>query len=139
MLEMAGTGRDRPFSFDDVRDSLGFQSLNPLVATEPAWQKYQMPDRIRTYDRDAGRGDDRFWAVIATIGRVVRIADVHTSHDHALADQLWREQQVRAYLGFLQRCQQPVPRYTVRSMNRSHLPRGWRPLPALGFLNGHMA
>jgi hypothetical protein len=97
-----------------------------------------MPDRIRPHDRDPGRGEDRLWAVIANIGRVVRIADIHASHTRALADQMWREQQVRAYLSFLQRCEQPIPRYTVRSMSRSQLPRGWRPLPALGFLNGNM-
>ena len=97
-----------------------------------------MPDNVRPYEKDPGRGDDRLWAVIATMGRVVRIADIHASHTRAQADQIWREQQVRAYLGFLQRCELPVPRYTIRSMSRAQLPRGWRPLPALGFLNGRM-
>jgi hypothetical protein len=86
----------------------------------------------------AGRGEDGMWAVIATIDRVVRIADIHGSQARARADQMWREQQVMAYLGFLLRSEQPVPRYTVRRMSRSQLPRGWRPLPALGFLYGKM-
>lgn len=78
------------------------------------------------------------WAVIATVGRVVRIADIHVNQALAQADQTWREQQVRAYLGFLLRSEQPVPRYTIRPLHRAQLPRGWRPLPALGFLDGRM-
>ncbi|MGC8526764.1 hypothetical protein [Acidiphilium sp.] len=112
---------------------------NRLAGTVSPCQVFrQMPDNVRPYEKDPGRGDDRLWAVIATIGRVVRIADIHASHTRAQADQIWREQQVRAYLGFLQRCELPVPRYTIRSMSRAQLPRGWRPLPALGFLNGRM-
>ncbi|WP_286705488.1 hypothetical protein [Acidiphilium sp. 37-64-53] len=98
-----------------------------------------MPDKFRSIEKDLSRGDDRLWAVVATIGRVVRIADIHASHTRAQADQIWREQQVKAYLGFLQRCEQPVPRYTIRPMSRAQLPRGWRPLPALGFLDGRMS
>ncbi len=97
-----------------------------------------MPEKFRPSEKDAGRGDDRLWAVVATMGRVVRIADIHASHTRAQADQLWREQQVKAYLGFLQRCEQPVPRYSIRALNRAQLPRGWRPLPALGFLDGRL-
>lgn len=97
-----------------------------------------MPERTRQTGGEAARGDDRPWAVIATIGRVVRIADIHASHARAEADRAWREQQVKAYLGFLTRSQQPVPRYSIRPMSRAQLPRGWRPMPALGFLYGRM-
>lgn len=97
-----------------------------------------MPDRTKRAGGDSARGDDRPWAVIATIGPVVRIADIHMTHAHAEADRLWREQQVKAYLGFLEGHEQPVPRYTIRPMSRAQLPRGWRRMPALGFLNGRM-
>ena len=98
-----------------------------------------MPDRRKQPGGETSHGDDRPWAVIATIGRVVRIADIHMTHARAEADRLWREQQVKAYLGFLERHEQPVPRYTIRPMSRSQLPRGWRRMPALGFLNGRMS
>jgi hypothetical protein len=29
-----------------------------------------------------------------------------------------------------------VPRYSVAPVRRTDLPRGWKPLPALGFLRG---
>jgi hypothetical protein len=112
---------------------------NRLADNASLWQFFlQMLDKPRSLERDSVRGDDRLWAVVATIGRVVRIADIHASHTRAQADQIWREQQVKAYLGFLLRCEQPVPRYTIRSMSRAQLPRGWRPLPALGFLSGRV-
>jgi hypothetical protein len=83
-------------------------------------------------------GDDRLWAVVATIDRIVRIAEIYSNQSLALADRGWREQQVKAYFGFLQRTSQPIPRYSVRPVQRSQIPRSWRPLPALGFLNGNL-
>ncbi|AQS87674.1 hypothetical protein AA101099_2664 [Neoasaia chiangmaiensis NBRC 101099] len=79
---------------------------------------------------------DTLWAVIAQQGRQSRIADVHASQSAAEADRDWRAQQVRAYTQFLIGEQQPLPRYSVRSIRRAELPRAWRPLPALGFLRG---
>lgn len=81
-------------------------------------------------------GDDVSWAVVASLGRVTRVASIYPSRVAALEDQSWREQQVRAYLGFLRSSQQPIPRYKVMPMRRADLPRSWRPLPALGFLRG---
>jgi hypothetical protein len=82
--------------------------------------------------------DDSLWAVVAIIGRVIRIAEIFPSRPAALADQAWRESQVRAYANFLERTEQPIPRYTVRPIRRTDLPRRWKPLPALGFLNGKL-
>ncbi|HEX2940209.1 MAG TPA: hypothetical protein VHO91_04120 [Rhodopila sp.] len=82
--------------------------------------------------------DDRLWAVVASIGRTSRVAEVFTSRLAALADQAWREQQVKAYAAFLGSSRQPTPSYTVKPIKRSDLPRAWRPLPALGFLNGKL-
>jgi len=82
--------------------------------------------------------DDQLWAVVASIGRTSRIAEVFSSRVAALADRAWREQQVTAYSTFLRRSQQPTPLYTVRPIRRADLPRSWRPLPALGFLQGKL-
>jgi hypothetical protein len=82
--------------------------------------------------------DDTLWAVVACIGRTTRVAEVFSSRLAALADQAWREQQVRAYANFLRNSRQPAPSYTVRPIRRSDLPRTWRPLPALGFLQGKL-
>jgi len=82
--------------------------------------------------------DDSLWAVVATVGRVIRIAEVFPNRNAALSDQAWREAEVRAYSGFLERTGQSVPRYTVRPIRRTDLPRRWKPLPALGFLNGNL-
>jgi hypothetical protein len=82
--------------------------------------------------------DDTLWAVVASIGRTSRVAEVFTSRLAALADQAWREQQVKAYAHFLRTSKQPVPAYTVKPIKRAELPRGWRPVPALGFLQGKM-
>lgn len=76
------------------------------------------------------------WAVVASVGRTTRVAEVFSSRMAALADMAWREQQVRAYENFLRRTLQPMPSYTVKPIRRSDLPRAWRPLPALGFLHG---
>jgi hypothetical protein len=78
------------------------------------------------------------WAVVATMGRVIRIAEIYSDRNAALRDLAWREGEVRAYAGFLERNAQPVPRYAVKPINRSDLPRRWKPLPALGFLNGNL-
>lgn len=83
-----------------------------------------------------GRKDDMVWAVIATVGRVLRIADIYPARPAAMADRDWREQQVQAYAAFLRQTRQPVPRYSVAPIRRADLPRAWRPLPALGFLRG---
>jgi hypothetical protein len=83
-------------------------------------------------------GEDSLWAVIAVMDRVIRIAEIFPSRPAALADQAWREAQVRAYAGFLERVEQPVPRYAVKPIRRTDLPRRWKPLPALGFLNGKL-
>ncbi len=82
--------------------------------------------------------DDQLWAVVASIGRTTRVAEVFPSRMAALADQAWREQQVKAYAGFLRNATQPVPSYSVKPIRRADLPRSWRPLPALGFLHGKL-
>jgi hypothetical protein len=80
--------------------------------------------------------DDKLWAVVAAIGRKTRIAEIYASRAAADADRNWREQQVRAYAGFLRSSSMPVPNYSVSPIRRADLPRSWRPLPALGFLRG---
>lgn len=83
------------------------------------------------------RGDeDTLWAVVATVGRANRVAEIFRSRTAALEDRAWRAQQVRAYEDFLVRSKQPVPHYSVAPIRRSDLPRKWTPLPALGFLRG---
>jgi hypothetical protein len=80
--------------------------------------------------------DSALWAVVAVLGKIVRIAEIYPSRNAALADQAWREAQVRAYAGFLASAAQPFPRYAVKPIRRTDLPRRWKPLPALGFLRG---
>ena len=80
--------------------------------------------------------DDTLWAVMASIGRTSRVADIYPNRMAALADRAWREQQVHAYAGLLQSCRQAIPRYSVAPIRRADLPRAWKPLPALGFLRG---
>ena len=80
--------------------------------------------------------DDTLWAVVASVGRTTRIAEIFSNRLAALADQAWREQQVRTYAAFLRTSRQPPPLYTVKPIRRTDLPRAWRPLPALGFLHG---
>lgn len=70
-------------------------------------------------------------------GRVIRIAEIFPSRPAALADQAWREAQVRAYASFLENAAEPTPIYSVKSIRRADLPRRWKPLPALGFLRGN--
>ena len=83
-------------------------------------------------------GHDTLWAVIASVGRAVRVAEIYPSQLAAVADRNWREQEVRAYRGFLRGASQPVPVYSVKPIRRADLPRGWKPLPALGFLRGQL-
>jgi hypothetical protein len=82
------------------------------------------------------RRDDTLWAVVASIGRKTRVAEIFNSRERALADRAWREQQIRAYAGLFQSCRQPAPQYSVTPIRREELPRAWTPLPALGFLRG---
>jgi hypothetical protein len=82
--------------------------------------------------------EDSLWAVVAIIGRVIRIAEIFPNRTAALRDQAWREAQVRAYASFLERTGQVSPRYIIRPIRRTDLPRRWKPLPALGFLNGNL-
>jgi len=83
--------------------------------------------------------DDTLWAVVACMGRTTRVAEIFSNHVAALADKVWREQQVRAYENFLRTSRQPAPSYDVRPIKRAELPRAWRPLPALGFLRGNIS
>jgi len=80
--------------------------------------------------------DDTLWAVVASLGKTDRIAEIYPNRSAALADRQWREQQVRAHTGFLRGSTQPVPRYSVAPIRRADVPKAWRPLPALGFLRG---
>lgn len=82
--------------------------------------------------------EDTLWAVVASMGRTTRIAEIFSSRLAALADQAWREQQVQAYSSFLRTARQPTPHYTVRPIKRAEVPRPWKPLPALGFLQGKL-
>ena len=83
--------------------------------------------------------DDTLWAVVASLGKTDRIAEIFPNRTAALADRIWREQQVSAYAAFLRTSKQPVPRYSVAPIRRTDLPKAWRPLPALGFLRGQFA
>lgn len=80
--------------------------------------------------------DDTLWAVVAVVGRTTRVAEIFSNRLAALADQAWREQQVKAYASFLRNSREPPPSYSVKPIRRADLPRSWRPLPALGFLHG---
>ena len=85
----------------------------------------------------AGDGsEDTLWAVMASLGRVTRVAEIYPTQISAMINRRWREQQVDAYASFLRTAGQPTPRYSVAPIRRADLPRGWRPLPALGFLRG---
>jgi hypothetical protein len=83
--------------------------------------------------------EDTLWAVVASMGRTTRIAEIFSSRLAALADKAWREQQVQAYSNFLRTSRQPTPHYSVRPIKRAEVPRPWKPLPALGFLHGKLA
>ena len=79
---------------------------------------------------------DTLWAVVATVGKRHRVAEVFSSRTAAIADKTWREQEVTAYAAFLRSSRQPAPFYSVAPIRRADLPRKWTPLPALGFLRG---
>ncbi|RYF20469.1 MAG: hypothetical protein EOO77_07950 [Oxalobacteraceae bacterium] len=83
------------------------------------------------------RRDDTLWAVVASIGRQTRVAEIFPSRERALADRAWREQQIRVYASLFQSSRQPAPLYSVAPIRVQDLPRSWTPLPALGFLRGH--
>ncbi|WP_325678341.1 hypothetical protein [Rhodopila sp.] len=78
--------------------------------------------------------EDQLWAVIASIGRTSRVAAVFSSRLAAQSDREWREQQVKDYANFLRSSRRPAPFYSIKPIKRAELPRSWRPLPALGFL-----
>jgi hypothetical protein len=80
--------------------------------------------------------DDTLWAVVASLGKTNRIAEIYPNRNAALEDRSWREQQVKAYAVFLRTSKQPVPHYSVTPIRRADVPKAWRPLPALGFLRG---
>ncbi len=92
--------------------------------------------RPRKDAHSASLRDDTLWAVVASIGRKTRVAEIFPSRERALADRAWREQQVKAYSALLASCRQPAPQYSVAPVRREELPRQWKPLPALGFLRG---
>nr|WP_218061613.1 hypothetical protein [Ameyamaea chiangmaiensis] len=94
-----------------------------------------MIDKVVTL-RPAGRRDEVLWAVIASLGKTDRIAELFSSREAALADRDWRMQQVREYAHFLRQSRQPAPHYSIAPVRRADVPRSWRPLPALGFLRG---
>jgi hypothetical protein len=104
----------------------------PSAAREASLSAMVEPVSIASYR------DDTLWAVVASIDRTSRVAEVFTSRLAALADRAWREQQVTAYASFLRNSRQPTPTYSVRPIRRADLPRAWRPLPALGFLHGKL-
>jgi hypothetical protein len=90
---------------------------------------------VSLHRRESG-GEDTLWAVVASMGKRHRVAEVFRSHAAAAADMAWRTQQVQAYVDFLRRNEQPVPHYSLAPIKRTDLPRQWKPLPALGFLRG---
>jgi hypothetical protein len=94
------------------------------------------PLRIPPHAHPARGGDDTLWAVIATVGKTDRIAEIYRSRDDALEDRAWRAAQVRAYAHLFARTREPAPRYSVAPIRRADIPRAWSPLPALGFLRG---
>ncbi|HKM64830.1 MAG TPA: hypothetical protein VJY39_20315 [Acidisphaera sp.] len=91
--------------------------------------------QILTLERSPS-GSDVIWAVISSVGRASRIAEIYPTRNAALADRNWRESQVDAYAGFLSRERQKLPHFSVAPIRRADLPKNWRPLPALGFLRG---
>jgi hypothetical protein len=114
------------------RVAIRIERLLPSRAQEASLHIMVEPVSIASYR------DDTLWAVVASIGRTSRVAEVFSSRLAALADQAWREQQVDAYAAFLRNSRQPTPSYTVKPIRRADLPRSWRPLPALGFLHGKL-
>ncbi|RYF01825.1 MAG: hypothetical protein EOO77_32945, partial [Oxalobacteraceae bacterium] len=71
------------------------------------------------------RRDDTLWAVVASIGRQTRVAEIFPSRERALADRAWREQQIRVYASLFQGNRQPAPLYSVAPIRVQDLPRSW--------------
>ena len=92
--------------------------------------------KLVSLERREPAGEDTLWAVVASMGKRHRVAEVFRNRTAALADMAWRTQQVQAYVDFLRRNEQPVPQYSLAPIRRTDLPRQWKPLPALGFLRG---
>lgn len=109
-------------------------ALDQGWAARPACGVEMSAAKLVSLDRPAG--DDTLWAVVASMGRKHRVAEVFRNRAAAAADMAWRTQQVQAYVDFLRRNEQPVPLYSLTPIKRTDLPRQWKPLPALGFLRG---
>jgi hypothetical protein len=109
----------------------------PLQALDFGEEFGQLSVMVEPVSLNTSR-DDTLWAVVASMGRTTRVAEIFSNYVAALADKAWREQQVRAYSNFLRSSRQPMPSYHIRPIKRAELPRAWRPLPALGFLQGKM-
>jgi hypothetical protein len=91
---------------------------------------------VARFPRAGDDTSDTLWAVVASVGKTHRVAEVFGSRVAALEDRTWRQQQVEAYEAFLRSARHPVPHYSVAPIRRADLPRKWQPLPALGFLHG---
>src|ERR1700709_198933 len=101
---------------------LTFRLVEEVLAVGAAGRHSQQMDGIVSL---AAVREDRFWAVVACVGRTRRIAEIFTSRDAALADRAWREQQVRAYESFLRSSRHPPPNYSVEQMRRADIPKTW--------------
>ena len=127
--------------------------VTPLggAATIPRPHRRFFPNIVLDFNRKPGQRalmvepvslssvrEDTLWAVVASMGRTTRVAEIFSNRVAALADKAWREQQIQAYAHFLRSSRQPPPSYSVRPIKRAELPRSWRPLPALGFLHGKL-
>ncbi|MBO1360938.1 MULTISPECIES: hypothetical protein [Acetobacter] len=82
---------------------------------------------------------DGMWAVVALIGRTRKVANIYPTREAALTDCAWRRDQVRAYAHFLEQSPDPAPTYHIAPIHRAELPKGWKPMPALGVLHGRFA
>lgn len=115
-------------------------SFAPHPWHTPARERANLdPDGVSSVEIFSRATDDTLWAVVATVAKTDRIAEVYRTRAAALEDCAWRLQQVRDYEHLLRRNKQPVPHYSVAPIRRADLPRRWRPLPALGFLYGGLA
>jgi hypothetical protein len=124
-----------------TREAIAFHeaACHPVGGDEelrPARVNSITPLRPPQHAHHARSGDDTLWAVVATVGRTDRIAEIYRSRDAALEDRAWRAAQVRAYEHLFARTKDPAPRYSVVPIRRADIPRAWSPLPALGFLRG---
>jgi len=122
-------------TFGRCGQSPGRTAFFSLLALDFSNEPGQLSPMVEPVSLNTAR-DDTLWAVVASMGRTTRVAEIFSNRVAALADKAWREQQVRAYANFLRTSTQPAPSYHIRPINRAELPRSWRPLPALGFLHG---